>query len=266
MKARDLNQLKKAVVEASWAAGKVLMKYFGTDLHVDEKKDAGLVTEADFAAEEAAFKILKKARPSFSFLAEESAPISKPAEGRWILDPLDGTTNFVHGFPMFCVSIAAEWQGAVVVGAIFHPTFKETYWAARGQGAWVNKTRMQVSRTTQIRDCLLTTGFTTRREEWLHREMEAFERLSGVVRAIRRPGSAALDLAYTARGVFDGFWERRLAPWDVAAGGLLVLEAGGVVTNFKGHPFQVEDKEILACAPGVQRSLLQTIAPELCLI
>ncbi len=263
---RDLNHLRKGVIKASWAAGKVLMKHFGKRLKIDEKKNAGLVTNADFEAEEAAFKVLRRFRPDFSFLAEESAPIAAPAEGRWILDPLDGTTNFIHGFPMFCVSIAAEWQGAVVAGAIFHPVFKETYWAARGMGAWVNKKKLAVSTTSVIRDTLLTTGFTTRREEWLHKEMEAFERLSGVVRAIRRPGSAALDLAYTARGVFDGFWERRLAPWDVAAGGLLVLEAGGRVTNFKGEPFQVDHKEILAGGPGIHRTLLQTIAPDLCLI
>jgi myo-inositol-1(or 4)-monophosphatase len=242
---RELAQLKRAVVDAGHAAGRVLLKYFGRRFDVREKDQAGLVTNADLEAERAALRVLKKARPDFGFLAEESGASQKQTEGRWVLDPLDGTTNFVHGFPMFCVSIAAEWHGVVIAGSIYHPVLDETYWAVRGQGAFLGRKRLQVSMTRKLKDSLLTTGFTYRKNE-LPLEMRPFERLSSIVRAIRRPGSAALDLAYTARGVFDGFWERNLSPWDVAAGSLLVEEAGGKVTDFAGERFSIEGMEILA--------------------
>jgi myo-inositol-1(or 4)-monophosphatase len=129
---------------------------------------------------------------------------------------------------------------------IYHPILRETYVALEGRGAFVNGQRIRVSKTRKLKDSLLTTGFTYRKTTWLHEEMNAFERLSRVARAVRRPGSAALDLAYTARGVFDGFWERRLSPWDVAAGALLVQEAGGKVTDFQGKPFNILDSEVLA--------------------
>ena len=242
---RELGGLRKAVVDAGHAAGRVLLRYFGRNFEVRKKDQAGLVTDADLEAEAAALRVLKKARPDFGFLAEESGSPRQAGEGRWILDPLDGTTNFVHGFPMFCVSIAAEWRDRVVAGCIFHPVLDETYWAVRGQGAYIGKRRMSVSKTKKLGESLLTTGFTYRKKE-LPLEMRPFEQLSGIVRAIRRPGSAALDLAYTARGVFDGFWERNLSPWDVAAGSLLVEEAGGRVTDFSGRPFSLEGSEILA--------------------
>jgi myo-inositol-1(or 4)-monophosphatase len=230
-------------------------------MKVREKQGAGLVTSADLEAEATCVRILKRAQPEFGFLTEE-AP-EKPAKnaGRWIIDPLDGTTNFVHGFPMFCVSIAAEWEGEIVAGVIYHPILKETYRAIRGKGAWVNNTRMHVSRTKKLGNSLLSTGFSYRKDRVLHKEMEAFERLSDIARAIRRPGSAALDLAYTARGIFDGFWERRLSPWDVAAGALLVQEAGGKVTDFKGNPFKIDSSELLASNAFLHKDLKRIILP-----
>jgi myo-inositol-1(or 4)-monophosphatase len=258
--------LVKASIEAAQAAGDVLARHFGKKLKISEKKGAGLVTNADFAAEKAALKVLKKKFPDFGILTEESPPQPGHSEGRFVLDPLDGTTNFVHGFPMFCVSLAAEWQGQVVVGVIYHPIFKDTYLAVRGKGATVNGKKMRISKTARLQDALLTTGFTYRKRELLHTEMDAFERLSGTCRAIRRPGSAALDLAYTARGVFDGFWERGLSAWDVAAGSLLVSEAGGKVTDLQGQPFRVDAREILASSPLLHDSILRTVSPEYCLI
>ncbi|MEK6580693.1 MAG: inositol monophosphatase family protein [Bdellovibrionota bacterium] len=263
----DLERVRKAAIEAAVAAGEVLTKNFGKKLTVSKKKGAGLVTQVDFASENAALKVLKKRFPDFGILTEESGEHSGTeirCPGRWILDPLDGTTNYVHGFPMFCVSLAAEWMGEVVVGVIVHPILEDVYVATRGKGATLNNKKIRVSKTSGLSNSLLTTGFTYRKDEWLHREMEAFERLSGVARAIRRPGSAALDLAYTARGVFDGFWERRLSPWDIAAGGLLVQEAGGKVTDFKGNSFSVDSPEILASNRVLHPSLLQTVAPEFC--
>jgi myo-inositol-1(or 4)-monophosphatase len=163
---------------------------------------------------------------------------------------------------MFCVSIAAEWEGEIVVGVIYHPILKDLYVAVRGKGAFVNGKRLRVSNTRRVENSLLTTGFTYRKDKYLHREMEAFERLSHVTRAIRRPGSAALDLAYTARGVFDGFWERRLSPWDVAAGALLVMEAGGKVTDFQGRPFRIDSKEVLASNSSLHQDLLKSVAAD----
>jgi myo-inositol-1(or 4)-monophosphatase len=260
-------KLTKAAIIAAEVGGAILRKSFGKKLKVGEKAGAGLVTNIDLASERAAMRILKKGFPEFSFLTEETGTKgSEGSPGRWILDPLDGTTNYVHGFPMFCVSIAAEWEGRIVVGVIYHPILKDLYVAVRGKGATLNGKKMRVSSTKRLADSLLSTGFTYRKEEWLHQEMEAFERLSAIVRAVRRPGSAALDLAYTARGVFDGFWERRLSPWDVAAGALLVQEAGGKVTDFKGNDFRVDSKELLASNPFLHPPLLQAVAPEYCLI
>lgn len=285
-----IRELEKLAVDAALASGKVLMKYFKGSLQVKHKPGAGLVTNADIQSEQTALKILKKIGPEFSILAEESGvtsgrqnttrkKISKKSvrkkssdhtktseEGRWIIDPLDGTTNFVHGFPMFCVSIGAEWNHELVLGVIYHPVLDELYIAKKGKGATLNGKKIHVSQTKELGDSLLATGFTYRKDDWLKREMDAFERLSLVARAIRRPGSAALDLAYTARGVFDGFWERRLSPWDVSAGALLVAEAGGTVTDFNRQNFSVDKKEILASNGILHDRLLQTIEPEICLI
>ncbi|MDR3608424.1 MAG: inositol monophosphatase family protein [Oligoflexia bacterium] len=256
--------LKKTAVDAALAAGKVLIKHFGRPLDIREKKNAGLVTNADVEAEQAALKILRKRYPDFGILTEESPEEFSKDPGRWIMDPLDGTTNFVHRFPMFCVSIAAQWANEVVVGVIYHPILNDLYIGVRGKGATVNGKKLQVSKTSRVADSLLTTGFTYKKKSQLRTEMDAFERLSGIARAVRRPGSAALDLAYTARGVFDGFWERNLSAWDTAAGALLVEEAGGKVTNFEGHPFRPEMKQILATNGALYTTLQQTIAPEFC--
>lgn len=263
----NLTLLMRTAVEAAHASGKVLQRHFGKKLSIREKKNAGLVTNADIESEQVALKIVKKRYPEFGVLTEESPEqlSSDPGHpGRWVMDPLDGTTNFVHRFPMFCVSIAVEWAGEAIVGVIYHPILNDTYVAVRGKGAHVNGKKMRVSKTSRLQNSLLTTGFTYRKKSFLHAEMNAFERLSGIVRAIRRPGSAALDLAYTARGVFDGFWERNLSPWDTAAGALLIQEAGGKVTDFEGKPFRSEMKQILAGNPALHKLLRQTIKPDLC--
>lgn len=254
------------MVTAAKAAGKVLIKYLGKIATIQEKKDAGLVTNADLEAEQKIIKILGKTRPDFTWLTEETSPDDLPSQGRWVIDPLDGTTNFVHGFPMFCVSIAAEWEGQVIAGVIYNPCLKDLYIATLGGGAFCNGKKMKVSNTAHLRDSLLTTGFTYRKRELLHTEMDAFERLAQIARGIRRPGSAALDLAYTARGVFDGFWERNLSPWDVAAGALMVKEAGGKVTDLQGKAFNLANKQILASNLRLHSQILDSINPEHCVI
>lgn len=253
-------KLKAAMIVAARAGGKILKRNFGRNFKVSEKKNAGLVTEIDLASEKAILKILRKARPDFAVLAEESSPKKGESPGRWIIDPLDGTTNYVHGFPMFCVAIAAEWEGEIVGGVIYHPLFEETYVALRGKGAHLNGRKLKVSQTKKVTDALLTTGFAYQEEDELRSEIRKFGRISHRARAVRRPGSAALDLAYVARGVFDGFWERNLSPWDVAAGALLVSEAGGSVTRYSGSRFEVHGDEILASNSRLHTDLVQILA------
>ncbi len=254
-----LNRMRDLILDAAEAAGKVLRRHYRSKLRISEKPGAGLVTNADFEAQDAVVKILRKGIPQFGFLTEEAKPEQAQCPGRWIIDPLDGTTNFVHGFPMFCVSIAAEWDGEIVAGTIYHPILDESYLALKGKGATRNGQKIQTSSTSKIKNSLLTTGFTYQKEKLLHKEMNAFEKLSGVARAVRRPGSAALDLAYTAAGVFDAFWERNLSPWDVAAGSLIVQEAGGKVTNFRGEPFHLEERTLLASNSTLHTALLREV-------
>jgi myo-inositol-1(or 4)-monophosphatase len=264
----DPKRLLPGMVRAALTSGVILRKYYEriskSGLKVSEKIGAGLVTNADIESEKSCVRMLRALRPDFSFLTEEGTVKKNDdasARGRWIIDPLDGTTNFVHGFPMFCVSLAAEWDGQVIAAVIEHPILRETYTAVLGGGAFVNGRRMRVSPTDTLENSLLSTGFTYRKNELLNTEMEAFEELSRIARAIRRPGSAALDLAYTARGIFDGFWERRLSPWDIAAGLLLVREAGGKVTDFAENPDVIHSPSVLASNGVLHGSLLRAIAP-----
>jgi myo-inositol-1(or 4)-monophosphatase len=260
MKQHD--QWLKTGIEAALQAGSVIRKHYLKKIDVREKGKLGLVTNVDIEAEAVALKVLKKAEPNFALLTEETHAFgvrAKGQEGLWIVDPLDGTTNFVHGFPMFCVTVAAEFQGEIVVGVTYHPILNELYTAVKGKGAFVNKTRLKVSKTTKLKNSLLSTGFAYSERDLLKTEMTSFEQASRSARAVRRPGSAALDLAYTARGVFDGFWERYLSPWDVAAGSLIVQEAGGKVTNFAGKKFDAHHPEILATNGKIHTSIRSTL-------
>jgi myo-inositol-1(or 4)-monophosphatase len=254
-----LDRIRNVAVTAAHAAGSILLANFGKPLKIKEKRGAGLVTDVDVRCEKAALRILRREFPHFGVLAEESPALESRDNGRWIIDPLDGTTNYIHGFPMFCVSIAAEWDGQLQVGVIYHPILDETYIAVRGRGSTVNGKRLAVSKTRRLKDALLTTGFAYTKGAELHRDVARFERLAEDARAIRRPGSAALDLAYTARGVFDGFWERNLSPWDIAAGALLVEEAGGQVTDFSGRQFVVGCNEVLVANSRLHREILREL-------
>ncbi len=254
--------LLAGAVEAAFQAGKVIRKHFNRKLIVREKGKLGLVTNADIEAEEVALRVLKKCEPSFALLTEEtnSQGVMKTGQkGMWIVDPLDGTTNFVHRFPMFCVTIAAQVGKEVVAAVTYHPILDELYTAIKGKGAYLNGTQMQVSKTKHIKDALLSTGFAYSARDLLSTEMTSFEKVSRASRAVRRPGSAALDLAYTARGVFDGFWERHLSAWDVAAGSLLVKEAGGKVTDFDGGKFNHLGIEVVATNGKVHSQVLKLI-------
>lgn len=235
----------------------VLLNYFGNLEHIDEKFQAGLVSEADKESERVIAEHLKKNFPSIEFLGEETfaakhAPGAKveatPAgpEGRWILDPLDGTTNYIHRFPIFCISLALEMNGEIQVAVIDVPILKETYTAIRGQGAFVNGRPLRISANKELKKALLATGFVAEHEHVIAEQLKVFDEMVRKCRGVRRPGAAAYDLTQVARGVFDGYWERNIQPWDSAAGILLVREAGGIVETYRGEKYHPYKNSIVA--------------------
>ncbi len=249
MKKAELEKIRRVAVEAAEEAGKLTLRYYRKTFDIQEKARSSLVTEADLKSERLIRKILSKKFPTFQFLGEEGGENAQaaPDAPRWHVDPIDGTTNFVHGFPMYCVSIGLEVAGEPIVGVIHIPTLGETFHAAKGHGARLNRKPIRVSKRRKLEECLLTTGFAYLHEEKaISPEIERFKRAHLEARAVRRPGAAAIDLAYVAGGIFDAFWERNLSSWDICAGIALIREAGGEVTNYQGRPVNMNDKELLA--------------------
>jgi len=216
----------------------------------------------DHRAEAAVIEILEKAFPDHGILTEESKGREGSGSYRWILDPLDGTTNYAHGYPFFCVSLALEKDGQIVWGIIYDPLREELFAAEAGRGATVNGRVLQVSVTRHIRQSFLCTGFPYDMRESSEDNLRYFSRFAKIAQAIRRDGSAALDLCYVAMGRFDGFWEMKLNPWDVAAGGLIVTEAGGSVTDFSGDPFTIQGQEILATNGRIHGEMLKVLSKQ----
>ncbi len=240
----------------------VLLNYFGNLENVEEKFQAGLVSEADKESEKVIAEHLKKHFSEIEFLGEESYAAGAKVQwqtagpkGRWILDPLDGTTNYVHRFPIFCISLALEVDGLIQIAIIDVPILKETYTAIRGQGAFVNGKKMSVSKTTEFRKALLATGFVAEHEYIISEQLKIFDSIVRKCRGVRRPGAAAYDLCQVARGVFDGYWERNIQPWDAAAGILLVEEAGGVITTYRGEKYDPYKNSIIAGNPQISQHL-----------
>ena len=230
-------------------------------LKVESKRQNDFVTEVDRAAEAAVIAVLREAYPNHSILAEESGA-SKGSQGEyeWVIDPLDGTTNFIHGVPQFAVSIGLRHKGIVTQAVIYDPAKNELFTATRGAGAYLNDKRMRVGKRERIGDALIGTGFPFSKIDLLERYIEMFRKVTLNCAGIRRPGAAALDLAYVAAGRVDGFWEMGLAPWDMAAGTLLVQEAGGLVGDFSGESGFFESGEIVAGSPKVFAQLLALIS------
>ena len=237
---------------AARRAARGLLRDFGEveQLQVSRKGPADFVSNADLKAERTLREELEKARPEFGFLMEESGA-TKAGDGRhrWIVDPLDGTTNFLHGVPHFAVSVAAERDGELIAGVVYEPLRDETFWAENGAGAHLNDRRLRVSARQHLRDALIATGipFLGHGDAAAHqRYLGELGAVMGAVAGIRRWGTASLDLAYVAAGRFDGFWEHRLGPWDMAAGIVLVREAGGFVTDLEQGPNMLKTGGILA--------------------
>ena len=261
---KDLALALKSALAAARAAGKVQAKFFRKAFRVDEKKGAGLVTEVDLKSEELILKKLRRDFPSFSVIGEESGASrgSSTASGdvpTWHVDPLDGTTNYAHGFPMYGVSVGLAIGERPILGVILAPSLQECWWATRGQGAFRNGERIRVSPRKSLPDCLLSTGFAYMRDKALQDALGRFRRASLEARAVRRPGAAALDLAYVAMGVFDGFWERSLNSWDVCAGIALVEEAGGRISDYDLKDFRFGAREILASNGTIHKRLAELL-------
>lgn len=243
----------EAAIKATELGRACLLGYFGKISQIEEKDKAGLVSEADRTSEEIIKNELAKTCPEVGFLGEETSFENNIHEfhalksgARWILDPLDGTTNFIHQFPIFCISLALEIDGEIEMAIIDVPMLNQRWTAIKGEGAFCNGKRSFVSKTTDFSKSLLATGFYADDKESLQEQLKIFTKMVSIARGVRRPGAAAYDLALVSSGVFDLFWEKDLKPWDTAAGKLLVEEAGGIIRTYQGDPYNPYEKSIIA--------------------
>jgi len=238
----------------------VLMQHYGRLSSIKSKGRVGdLVTNADLEAEQVVLDFLREHTPSIAILAEESGPSGTPGSLCWCVDPLDGTTNFAHGYPFFATSVGLIWKGQPLLGSVAVPFLNETYWCSPHQGSFLNDTLIQVSDCSTLQDSLLVTGFAYDRHEVIDNNYAEFCWLTHRCRGVRRGGAAAVDLAFVATGRLDGYWERGLAPWDLAAGAALVACAGGAVGDYKDSSFDIEGGRILATSPGLHAPLKQEL-------
>ncbi|MCF8054136.1 MAG: inositol monophosphatase [Deltaproteobacteria bacterium] len=251
-----------AAKNAALLAGTMLRERMLETHKITYKGEIDIVTEADKAAEELIIAKLQKTTNDFEFLAEESASSNSIPQSCWVIDPLDGTTNYSRGYPVFCVSIALRIEGQEILGVIYNPMLEELFYATRGKGAFLNEKRVRCSQVSVLGKSLLATGFPYDIRTNPDNNLNHFSVLAKKVQAIRRAGAAALDLAYLAMGRFDGFWELRLKPWDTAAGALLVTEAGGKVTTLHGEAFVLDAPHILASNGMIHADLIRAIATD----
>jgi myo-inositol-1(or 4)-monophosphatase len=233
-------------------------------LQVTEKKHNDFVTEVDQAAEQAIIEVLRNAYPDHAILAEESgasANLHDENENVWIIDPLDGTTNFIHGFPQYCVSIGLQQRGQITQAVVYDPTRNDLFTATKGGGAYLNEKRIRVTKRDRIGDALIGTGFPYSELRKLDEYMQMFRIMTEKCAGLRRPGAAALDLAYVAAGRLDGFFEKGLKPWDMAAGSLLITEAGGIMGTFAGESDYLYRGDVIAGTPKVFAQMVTLLAP-----
>ena len=262
---QSLHPMLNIAIKAARAAGAIINRAsLDLDvLKVGSKGPNDFVSEVDQAAEQAIIEVLLEAYPGHGILAEESGRQhgAKHSDFVWIIDPLDGTTNFLHGFPVYAVSIALAHRGQVQQAVVYDPTRNDLFYASRGRGAFLNDKRLRVSKRTRIGDALIGTGFPFRKGDNFKRYVKMFEEVMQSCAGLRRPGAAALDLCYVAAGYYDGFFETGLNPWDVAAGSLIITEAGGLIGNFTGEADYLYQREVVAGTPKVYGQLVQILAP-----
>ncbi len=261
-------KIASQAAEIAQEAGALVRRFFERGVATEYKGDVDLVTEADRASEKLIVERLSAAWPTHGIFGEEGARQRMESEYRWYVDPLDGTTNFAHGFPVFCISLGLERRrpgladgqdGELVAGVIYDPMRDELFAAEVGRGAWMNGRRIHVSATKTLSESLLATGFPSRKRH-ANPNIHFYQEFTLRSHGVRRAGSAALDLAYTACGRLDAFWEFNLNPWDTTAGALLVLEAGGTMTDFAGDLFRLDSREVLATNGRLQQELIALFA------
>jgi len=259
-----MHPMLNIAVRAARRAGSIMNRAaLGGGLEVRSKRQNDFVTQVDRAAEEAIIDIVRKAYPEHAFLAEESGETkgsgAAGAEYVWVIDPLDGTTNFIHGFPQYCVSIGVQHRGALAHAVVYDPLKNELFTASKGRGAFLNDRRIRVSKCIRLADALVGTGFPFKELGRMDLYMKHLRTVMSSSSGVRRAGAAALDLAYVACGRLDAFWEMGLSPWDMAAGALLIQEAGGLVGDLQGEQTYLESGDIAAGTPKVFPALLETL-------
>ncbi len=255
----EIDDFVAVAAEAAREAGQLLVERYRTEFAVSRKGIVNLVTEVDIAAENLIVSRIRKAFPTHSILAEENHPDVSSAGFKWIIDPLDGTTNYAHGYPVFSISIGLEFEGELLLGAVFDPTRNELFSARRGGGAFCNDIPIHVSKTGFLVGSLLATGFPYDVHTSPQNNLENYCAFAVRAQGVRRGGSAAIDLCYVASGRLDGFWELKLNPWDCAAGSLIVREAGGKITDFRDRPFSIYGREVVASNSLIHQQMLEVL-------
>lgn len=262
-----MQQFTKLAIDASLKAGRIIIKHSGKIKKIGFKDDVNLVTEVDKLSEESIIDTIRSKFPDHGILTEESKEKRSKSEFKWVIDPLDGTTNYAHDLPVYCISIALEEKGKIILGVVYNPNLDELFIAEKGKGAYLYKGsgssksrhKISVSHEHQLGKSLLATGFPYDIRTSRINNLNHFTNFYKKCQAVRRMGAAALDLCYLAMGRFDGFWELKLSPWDMAAGSLLITEAGGKVTDFSGAPFNIYLKEILATNGKIHQQMVDVL-------
>ena len=256
----ELTMLLPEVSATAIAAGKLLLRNVSRHRLVRFKGKINLVTEMDLKSEKLIVARLRKLLPDASFLTEEGSAVENDSPCKWVIDPLDGTTNYAHTLPIWCVSIALEWRGDIVLGCVYDPNRDELFTAISDKPARLNGKLISVSKRRRLDQSLLATGFPYDVQTSSINNLDHFVSFATTARAVRRAGSAALDLCYLAMGRFDGFWELKLHPWDTAAGTLIVKQAGGRVTDFRGKPFSIYSENLLASNGAIHSQMIRVLA------
>ena len=255
----ELHALRKIAIEAAQVGGKILQKYSKSGFSIEHKTRLSLVTDADKESESTIIDLLQRNYPTHQILAEEKgAQSAQKSPFKWIIDPLDGTTNFTHGFPLYSVSIGLEYEGTCILGVVFDPTRPELFIAERGSGATCNGQPIRVSKISELGKSLLVTGFGYDIAE-TGDNLDEFCRFTLQTQGVRRTGTAAIDLCYLASGRFDGFWEMNLNPWDTAAGTVILEEAGGKLTDYDGSPYTIYSKKMVASNGLLHQKMLDVL-------
>lgn len=255
-----MGEMKEVLLQATREAGKIILHYFNGVFKIDHKEGVNnLVTEVDKLSEQKIIEVISAAFPGHSIISEEVGEITKPSDYQWIIDPIDGTVNFAHGIPICCVSIGLLHHGEIIMGAVFNPMMDELFFAERGNGATLNGNPIRVSTKSDFKTAFLVTGFPYNWPDGPEHPIRVFERMIHEGLPVRRLGSAAIDLCWVACGRFDGFWEYNLSAWDVAAGYLIVEEAGGRITDFEGAAYNVFEKQTLATNGLIHHNMLRVI-------